>query len=334
MEEVEGAEAEGVRLELLVAPVRLEKHEGGLTLTCRRMTLGDPDDSGRRRPVEITGSDFAIPCSSVIAATGQSVDRTFAGREGLAVTAWGIAAADRTMATNLPGVFAGGDAVLGADLAVRAVAAGRIAAASIHQYLSGQPVTGEPATVSIAMRPVDDAERAAIFRGIERVARVRAPEIPLDRRVAGFDEIEATLPEEAAVREARRCLSCGCRKADCCQMRTLAAEYDVDVYRFAGARRRFSQDLSHPEVVYEPGKCIACNACVRIAAAAGEELGLTIIGRGFDVAVAVPFGRPLSEGLRLAAKRCAEACPTGALTLRTSRACDSCALQSVPVKFP
>src|ERR1019366_7680469 len=92
-------------------------------------------------------------------------------------TAWGIAVEEKTLATNLPGVFAGGDAVLGADLAVRAVAAGRIAAASIHQYLTGQAVTGEPAMAGIAMQPVDDAERAAIFRAIESAARVRNPEI-------------------------------------------------------------------------------------------------------------------------------------------------------------
>ena len=89
-----------------------------------------------------------------------------------------------------------------------------------------------------------------------------------------------------------------------------------------GRRRRFARDDSHPEVVYEPGKCIMCDACVRIAAEATEELGVSITGRGFDVSVAVPFGRPLSEGLREAARRCAEACPTGALALRTARSCD------------
>jgi formate dehydrogenase major subunit len=272
------------------------------------------------------GSEFVVTCSTVIAAIGQSVECSLAEQEGLGVTAWGIAAEDGTLATNLSGVFAGGDAVLGSDLAVRAVAAGRIAAASIHQYLTGQAVIGEPAIAGIAMQPVDDAERAAIFRAIESAARVRAPEITMDLRVTSFDEVEHALPLADAVREARRCLSCGCRKADCCLVRSLATEYEVDVYRFAGQRRRFSQDLSHPEIVYEPGKCINCDACVRIAAAAGEELGLAMIGRGFDVAVAVPFGRPLSEGLRHAAQRCAAACPTGALALRTARSCDACEL--------
>jgi len=309
MEEVEAAEAEGIQIELLVAPVRLERN----VLTCRRMTLGEPDASGRRRPVELDGSDFTMECSTVIAAIGQSVERSLAEQEGLEVTDWGIAADERTFATNLPGVFAGGDAVLGADLAVRAVAAGRMAAAAIHQFLSGEAVTGEPAMAGIAMRPIDDAERAAIFRGIER-------------RMRSFDKVESRLSDEDAVREARRCLTCGCRKADCCLVRTLATEYGVDVYRFAGARRRFSQDLSHPEVIYEPGKCICCDACVRIAAAADEEPGLAMIGRGFDVAVAVPFGQPLSIGLRRVARQCAEACPTGALALRTGRSCEACSL--------
>lgn len=330
MEEVEAAEAEGVQIELLVAPVRLAPSGRSLLLTCQRMMLGEPDASGRRRPVAIDGSDFTIECSTVIAATGQSVERSLAEREGLAVTSWGIAADEKTLATNLPGVFAGGDAVLGADLAVRAVTAGRIAAASIHQLLSGETVTGEPAMARIAMRPMDDAERAAIFRSIERAARVHAPEIPMERRVASFDEVEGRLPDMDALGEARRCLSCGCRKANCCRIRSLATEYGADVYRFAGARRRFAQDLSHPEVIYEPGKCICCDACVRIAAAAGEQPGLALIGRGFDVAVGVPFGEPLSSGLRKVAQQCAAACPTGALALRTARACETCSLGACP----
>jgi formate dehydrogenase major subunit len=314
MEEVEAAESERVEIDYLVAPVGLERNGGHkLAITCRRMALGEPDGSGRRRPVPVDGSDYVMECSAVISAIGQAVDRTLVEREGLQVTSWGIAAAERTLATNLPGVpgvFAGGDAVLGADVAVRAVAAGRVAAAAIHQYLGGEPVTGEPIATDIAMRPVDDEERAAIFRSIERAARMRMA-----------DPERGLSPAEAA-REARRCLTCGCRKADCCLVRSLATEYEVDVYRFAGERRRFAQDLSHADIIYEPGKCISCDACVRIAAAAGEPLGLAMIGRGFDVAVGVPFGRSLAEGLTIAAQRCVEACPTGALALRTARACD------------
>jgi formate dehydrogenase major subunit len=321
MEEVEGAEAEGVHIEYLVAPVRLEHSESGLSLVCRRMVLGEPDASGRRSPVAVEGSDFAVPCSAVIAAIGQSVERSLAEREGLSVTKWGLSADPRTMATNLPDVFAGGDAVLGADLAVRAVAAGRMAAASIHQYLSGEPVTGEPISASVVMHPVDDTERAAIFRTIEKAPRVPLPELPLHRRLTSFDEVEGRLSTADAVHESRRCMTCGCRKSACCSIRTLATEYGANLDRYAGERRRFAEDNSHPDIIYEPGKCISCDACVRIAAAEGEEYGMTMIGRGFDVRVAPPFEKHLSEALTRTARRCAEACPTGALSLRTAKAC-------------
>lgn len=74
--------------------------------------------------------------------------------------------------------------------------------------------------------------------------------------------------------------------------------------------------LQHPDVIYEPGKCIDCGICIQTAAKAGEDLGLAFVGRGFDVRVAVPFNRPLAEGLKTAARKCADACPTGALALK------------------
>jgi formate dehydrogenase major subunit len=324
MEEVESAEAEGVDVELLVAPVRIERrgHGHALTLVCQRMELGEPDESGRRRPVPVPDSELTVACDTVIAAVGQAVDRELAGSEGLELTGWGLAVDARILATNLAGVFAGGDAVLGADLAVRAVAAGRIAATSIDQLLKGQPVTGPEERTAIALRPVDDEEQAAIFREIEKSERVSTPTLEIELRMSTFDEIDRGLDDEQARREALRCLSCGCAKAGGCGLRRWATLYQADPYRLLGKRRRFERDDSHPEVVYEPGKCIMCDACVRIAAEAGEELGVSITGRGFDVSVAVPFGSPLSDGLRHAARRCAEACPTGAIALRTGRACD------------
>ena len=117
-------------------------------------------------------------------------------------------------------------------------------------------------------------------------------------------------------------MSCGCTAAVGCDVRRFATEYGADTTRFLGARRRYDRDVSHPEVVYEPGKCILCDACVRIAAEANETLGVALIGRGFQVAMGVPFDRPLSEGLREVAEKCADACPTGALDLKRFRSCD------------
>jgi formate dehydrogenase major subunit len=286
------------------------------------MKLGEPDDSGRRRPVPIAGSEYTVECSSVIAAIGQSVNLMLAEDEGLEVNRWGIVVDPKTMAANIPGVFAGGDAVLGADLAVRAVAAGRIASVSIDQFLNRKPVTGPSDMVSIAMRAVSDLEKAAFFRAVEKSPRPRNPVLDLEIRRTSFTEVNPGLSEAVVASEASRCMTCGCRKADDCQMRMLATEYQADPYRFSGERRRFSQDTTHPEIIYEPGKCILCDACVRIAAEAGEELGVAAIGRGFRVAMGVPFDQPLSEGLRRAALKAAENCPTGALAVRTSRSCD------------
>ncbi len=326
LEEVEGAEEEGVGIDYLAAPVELRRSANGggrLSLVCRRMELGEPDDSGRRRPVPVPGSEFEVECDTVIAAIGQAVDRDLARREGLELTGWGLAVDMRTLATNVPGVFAGGDAVLGADLAVRAVAAGRVAATSIHQYLSEQPVTGPRELTAIALRPVDDDERAAMLREIEHSARVPTPRLDMKMRLGSFAEVDAGLEDEQARQEALRCLSCNCRKAGGCTLRNWSTEYGADPYRFLGERRRFERDSSHPAIVLEPGKCIACEVCVRIAERAGERPGLAIAGRGFDVTVRVPFDRPLDEALgEQVARECAEACPTGAIALKTARSCD------------
>jgi formate dehydrogenase major subunit len=321
MEEVEAAEAEGVRVELLVAPVRLERSETGLTLTCQRMTLGKPDLQGRPRPVPVPGSEFTLDATAVVSAVGQVVQGQEFGPAGLNLSPRGIAVNPVTLATNLAGVFAGGDGVTGADLAVRAVAAGKLAAVSIDQYLSGRQVVGNPEMISVVMGKLDDQELAEFFRGIEATTRTPPSHLPIGRRVTTFDEVEPALSLEVAREEAHRCMGCGCYKANTCLLRQYATEYGADPTRYAGARRKFQRDASHPEVVYEPGKCILCGACVAVAARAGEGLGLAIVGRGFDAAVAVPLKGTLVEALPAVAREVAAACPTGAFALRGEGGC-------------
>jgi NADPH-dependent glutamate synthase beta subunit-like oxidoreductase len=220
---------------------------------------------------------------------------------GLKTNTKGIAIDGKTYQTNLPGVFAGGDAVRKRKLTVRAVADGKEAAESISQYLSGGAVTGPIRPFNTRIGKIEDDEK-------ERFAECasNAPRVTVSQKGEGFTD-------EQARREAARCLHCDCRKADSCKLRQYAHEYGARPNRYKSERRLFVQQAQHPQIIYEPGKCIDCGLCVQIAGGAGEELGLTFVGRGFDVRVAVPFDRSIADGLKQSAAKCVAACPTGAL---------------------
>jgi predicted molibdopterin-dependent oxidoreductase YjgC len=121
-------------------------------------------------------------------------------------------------------------------------------------------------------------------------------------------------PAEAA-REAARCLRCDCRKPENCKLRDLAESYGARQSRYKGTGRNPVAIMrDHPAIVFEPGKCIKCGICTRLAEAAGEVPGLTFQNRGMETTIGVPFGDPLGQALTQAtALRCADACPTGAL---------------------
>ena len=140
-EEIEGAQEEEIRFSFLTAPVGILAKEGKVDgFECIRTELGPPDDSGRRRPVPVDGSEFVIPCDAVIPAIGQKIDTSWAAR--VPDLKWSqrntLNVNPQTMQTGIPYVFAGGDAVTGPDTVIQAVAAGHKAVEAIHRYINGE----------------------------------------------------------------------------------------------------------------------------------------------------------------------------------------------------
>jgi len=211
--EIEAAGHEGVEFLFLAAPVRVKgDDDGNVThLEYLKMELGEPDASGRRRPVPIEGSEALLETDMVITAIGQSPDVSFTDRskERLAelnTTRWSTIDVDpTTMQSNIPYLFAAGDAATGPSLVVEAIGGGRRAARSIHQYIMGQEVKAQKKELSkelIAESIFDQVN------GIIKNARAPMPELPVEERINSFVEVDQVLTEDSARAESNRCLSC------------------------------------------------------------------------------------------------------------------------------
>jgi ferredoxin len=191
------------------------------------------------------------------------------------------------------GIVRAGDAIRTMDDPARAMASGKDAAAEVEALLAGRP---------------GEVSRRAFSTS---VGHLTGPEMDLYLRSAAAGG-RAGSPEE----ESRRCLRCDCRATETCLLRRHAVTLGASAARYRSRRRLFTQDLGHPRVIYESGKCISCGICVILTREAGETLGLAFVGRGFDVRIGVPFDGSLAEALERTAEEVVRHCPTGALALR------------------
>ncbi len=201
--------AEGVRVNFLVSPTRIVSQNWVVTgLQCIRMSLGEPDQTGRRRPIPVSGSDFFIPSDTVIAAVGQAPDLSFLPPDSaLERTRWEtLVVNSNTLATNVSGVFAGGDFVTGPGMVIGAIAEGRRAAIAIDKYLRGDRTPVELIDARADLRP--ETKPLELEEAPEERPRAKMAVLPAEERRCTFKEIECGFSEERAKEEAKRCLRC------------------------------------------------------------------------------------------------------------------------------
>ncbi len=271
--EVFEAEKEGIHFHLLTNPVRVEKDERGrvLGLWCQKMRLGEPDSSGRRRPVPIEGSDHCMECDSVVLAIGQQADLSFIQEEdGIGTTPYGTIEVDpETLATTAPGIFAGGDCAFGPRLLIDAEGDAHRAATSIHRFLRGSAKWEQRVRLS-AIQPRDVRDR------YDATPRQVCPTLPMDRRT-GFTEIELPFSIEQAAVEANRCLHCHhniflddqrCILCGACvdvcpyQCIAMVSASRVDWCEAAEEFPEANQGDGYA-MILEETRCIRCGLCVR-----------------------------------------------------------------------
>jgi len=201
-EEIEQAEQEGVKVNILAAPVKIIVEDNKVIgIRCIRMELGEPDDSGRRRPMLIVGSEFELNTDNVIIAIGQKVDRSALPKKLQYTDSNTLSVDPISRQTSIDGVFAGGDIVRGPADVISAIADGKEAAVSIDRYLRGIDLKrGRPELV----KRVEEVSK----EGVKKQARAEMPLLDLEKRKS-FDEVELGFDEKMAIQEARRCLNCG-----------------------------------------------------------------------------------------------------------------------------
>ncbi len=322
--EIHESKLEGVEYMFLTNPSEIIKDaEGKLkSLNLIRMELGEPDASGRRRPVPMPDSDFLLEADYVLAAIGQKTDVNFIDDINSAVTngqlkinRWGdIDANKHTLQTGIPSVFAAGDGVTGPATIIEAIAQAKIAAQSCHQFLSGLEVKPLPKEFLSKRENFKPQETEAYVGKFPRQLRQEMPVLAVDKR-NNFAEVElGYASEQNAQMEASRCLECGCGAYFTCDLKKHSSDYHAEQKAFEGSFQEFEVDFRHPFIEIDNNKCILCSRCIRICKEVVGASALGLINRGFKSYVAPSMGLSLQETSCESCGMCITTCPTGAIS--------------------
>ena len=311
--EITEAEEEGVQFKFLTNPISFNGKDGKVkSVTLQLMELGEPDASGRRRPVAIEGKTEELDVDSVIVAIGQKLVNEDVSE--LKLTDRGNIEADiDTFKTNIEGVFAIGDATnRGASIAIEAIGEANRCVLSIDAYLNGEDI--ETRVPYISRRD----EELIDFQSKEKCPARKPQVLPAAERKNNFDEVCLGYTEEDAKAEASRCLECGCKEYYKCKLLSVAQRYDIHPERFKGEMpQKYTAD-SNEFIERNSAKCILCGLCVRSCKEVMNISAIGLLGRGFKTEVAPAFNLPLDQTKCTNCGLCVELCPTGALTEKSA----------------
>jgi formate dehydrogenase major subunit len=319
MEEIEDAEAEGTELMFYVQQTKVIVEDGKVKgLEFIRNKLGEPDASGRRRPVPIPGSEFTINCDVIIPAFGQKPDESVLDdKSGVKWTKRSTVQTNpHNFMTDRWGVFAGGDCQMGAKTIIECVGQGKLAARSIHAFLNGEDMKEVARRLELEERKPDLFDIVP-YKPVE--PKVKMPMLPYEDRKRNFRLIEMGYVQEQAERESGRCLQCACPAAGQCDLQKYSIEHGLADNRFHDGEpsdyHDYEVDLSHSFILRDPNKCINCTQCVRVCHDVIGPDCYGMFGKGFDTIVSTPFNVSLHDTDCVSCGACVQVCPTGSLMM-------------------
>ena len=311
--EIDEAEEEGVIYKFLTNPLSFNGEDGKVkSITLQVMELGEPDASGRRRPVPVEGKTEEIAVDSVILAIGQKLVQEDVSE--LKLNERGNIEADPDFfTTDIDGVFAIGDATnRGASIAIEAIGEADRCAKAVDAFLNGQAIdTRVPYISKRDESTIDYSDR-------KKESRITPKVLPADVRNKNFDEVSLGFTEDEAKAEANRCLECGCREYYKCKLLSVAQLYDINPDRFKGEMpQKYTRD-ENAFIERNTSKCILCGLCVRSCREVMDLHSIGLLGRGFKTDVSPAFNLPLDQTNCTNCGLCVNLCPTGALTEKSN----------------